>query len=300
MRAAAAKALAPQQDRTMSRIVHVNGQFVPEEEAKISVFDRGFTFADGIYEVTAVIGGKLIDCDAHMARMERSCAEIRLALPWSRAELVALNKEMAARNNLLSGGVYMQVTRGAADRSFPWAGLPLTPSIVMFTQARPMNRAIARGYKAITVPDIRWERRDIKSVALLAQVLAKQAATEAGCDEAIMHEDGVITEGGSSTVWIVKGDALISRPLSNKVLPGITRQAVLSYIAESGMRFEERTVTVEEMMAADEVFITAATSLVMPVTEVDGQLIGGGQPGPAARRLREIYFDLAEGGGALG
>lgn len=284
----------------MSRTVYVNGAFVPEEDAKVSIFDRGFVFADGIYEVTAVIDGKLIDCDAHMARLARSCAEIRLSLPWARDELIALNGEMVKRNRLASGGVYLQVTRGAADRSFPWAGLDLKPTLVMFTQARAMARQVSRGYKTISVKDIRWARRDIKSVALLAQVLAKQAAAEAGCDEAIMIERGVITEGGSSTVWIVKGDRLISRPLSNKVLPGITRQAVLAYLAETGMSFEERPIRLKEMFEADEAFITAATSLVMPVTELDGKPVGGGQPGPKARRLREIYFDLAAKGGALG
>lgn len=284
----------------MSRIVYVNGAFVPEEEARISIFDRGFIFADGIYEVTAVIDGKLVDVDAHMARLERSCNEIRLPLPWPRAELIGLHRTLMEKNGLTSGGIYLQVTRGAADRSFPWQGIALTPSLVMFTQARAMNREVNKGYRTISVPDIRWVRRDIKSVALLAQVLAKQAAAEAGCDEAIMHEDGVITEGGSSTLWIIKGETLISRQLSTKVLPGITRAAVLAYLKETGMHFEERPITLAELSEADEVFITAATSLVMPVTELDGKPVGGGQPGPKARRLRDIYFDLAAKGGALG
>ncbi len=283
----------------MSRIVYVSGDFLPEEEAKVSVFDRGFTFADGIYEVTAVIDGKLVDLDAHLARLERSCGEIRLDLPCSRAELAALHAELARRNGLTSGGVYLQVTRGAVDRSFPFP-TGIRPTLVMFTQARAMPRQVSRGYKLLSVPDLRWKRRDIKSVGLLAQVLAKQAAAEAGCDEALMIEDGVITEGGSSTAWIVRDRTLISRPLSNAVLPGITRAAVLSYLAETGFSFEERAFTLEEALAADEVIVTAATSLVMPATEIDGQPIGGGQPGPVARRLREIYFDLAAEGGALG
>jgi D-alanine transaminase len=283
----------------MSRIVYVNGAWLPEEEARISVFDRGFLFADGLYEVTAVIAGKLVDLDAHLARMERSCGEVKLALTWSRAELKAIHEELVRRNHLIDGGVYLQITRGAADRSFTFPK-NAAPTLVLFTQARPMERDVSQGYKLLSVPDLRWKRRDIKSVALLAQVLAKQAAAEAGCDEAIMVEDGVVTEGGSSTAWIVKGDTLISRPLSNAVLPGITRAAVLAYLAETGMKFEERTFTVAEMLAADEVIVTAATALVMPATELDGQRIGGGQPGPAARRLREIYFDLAAKGGALG
>ncbi len=283
----------------MSRIVYVNGSYLPEEQATISVFDRGFLFADGIYEVSAVINGKLVDVDAHMARLERSCAEIQLALPWSRTEIMGVHHELMKRNSLTSGGIYLQVTRGAADRSFTFP-VESKPSLVMFTQARAMNREVSKGYKLLSVPDLRWKRRDIKSVGLLAQVLAKQAAAEAGCDEALMIEDGVITEGGSSTAWIVKGRTLISRPLSHAVLAGITRKAMLTYVAESGFAFEERTFTLEEALAADEVIITAATALIMPATEIDGHQIGGGQPGPVARRLRDIYFDLAEKGGALG
>jgi D-alanine transaminase len=283
----------------MSRIVYVNGSYLPEEQATISIFDRGFIFADGIYEVSAVINGKLIDVEAHMARLERSCSEIQLALPASRAEIISIHHELMTRNNLTSGGVYLQVTRGAADRSFTFP-TDAKPSLVMFTQARAMNRDVSKGYKLLSMPDLRWKRRDIKSVGLLAQVMAKQAAAEAGCDEALMIEDGVITEGGSSTAWIVKGRTLISRPLSQAVLAGITRKAMLTYVAESGFAFEERAFTLEEALEADEVIITAATALVMPATEIDGQPIGGGQPGPVARRLRDIYFDLAEAGGALG
>ncbi len=283
----------------MSRIVYVNGSYLPEEQATISIFDRGFIFADGIYEVSAVINGKLVDVEAHMARLERSCGEINLALPWTRADIIGIHHELMRRNSLTSGGIYLQVTRGAADRTFTFpAGIK--PSLVMFTQARAMNREVSKGYKLLSVPDMRWKRRDIKSVGLLAQVLAKQAAAEAGCDEALMIEDGVITEGGSSTAWIVKGRTLISRPLSTAVLAGITRKAMLTYVAESGFTFEERAFTLEEALEADEVIITAATALIMPATEIDGQSIGGGQPGPVARRLRDIYFDLAEDGGALG
>jgi D-alanine transaminase len=283
----------------MSRIVYVNGAYLPEGEARISIFDRGFLFADGIYEVSAVIKGRLVDAEAHLARLGRSCAAIRLDLPWSTDELLTIHRELIVRNRLVDGGIYLQVTRGVADRSFTFPA-EARPTLAMFTQARAMNREVERGYKLKSVPDLRWARRDIKSVGLLAQALAKQEAAEAGCDEALMIEDGFITEGGSSTIWIVKGKTLISRPLSNAVLPGITRTAVLSYLAETGFAFEERAFTLEEALGADEAFITAATALVMPATEIDGQLIGGGQPGPVARRLRDIYFDLAEQGGALG
>jgi D-alanine transaminase len=285
----------------MSRIVYVNGAYLPEEDAKISIFDRGFIFGDGIYEVSAVIGGKLVDCEAHLARLERSCGEIRLALPWSKAELVAIHEELIKRNGLDEGGIYLQVSRGASDREFAFPK-DVPPTLVMFTQARSFVDAptVKTGIKVVSTPDLRWSRRDIKSVNLLAPVLAKQFAAESGAQEAWLVEDGVVTEGASSTAWIVKGKTLISRPLSNKVLPGITRKAVLAFIAESGFTFEEREFTLQEALDAEEAFITSATSLVMPVTTIDGHSIHNGAPGPTALRLREIYVDFARKGGVLG
>jgi D-alanine transaminase len=290
----------------MSRIVYVNGEFLPEADAKVSVFDRGFLFADGIYEVSAVIAGRPIDNNAHHARLRRSCGEIGLAVPWSDEDLTAIQQELITRNKVDEGGVYMQVTRGSADRDFAFPK-EAHPSLVMFTQARSItDTPLARtGIRVITVPDLRWKRRDIKSVALLAQVLAKQAAAEAGAQEAWMVEDGFVTEGGSSTSWIVTADRkLISRPLSKAVLPGITRAAVLKLLAEEakaeGLVFEERAFTVDEALAASEAFITSASALVMPVVEIDGERVGGGQPGPVSRRLREIYIDTAKHGGPLG
>ncbi len=285
----------------MSRTVYVNGDYLPEEDAKISIFDRSFIFGDGIYEVSAVIGGKLVDCEAHLARLERSCGEIRLALPWSKAELVAIHEELIRRNALDEGGIYLQVSRGAADREFAFPA-DARPTLVMFTQARNMTGAptAKTGIKVVSCEDLRWARRDIKSVNLLAPVLAKQFAAESGAQEAWMLEDGVVTEGASSTAWIVKGKTLISRPLSNKVLPGITRKAVLTYVGQTDYTFEERTFTLEEALDAEECFITSATSLVMPVVQIDGHTIHNGAPGPVALRLREIYLDLARKGGALG
>jgi D-alanine transaminase len=285
----------------MSRIVYVNGAYLPEEEAKISIFDRGFIFGDGIYEVSAVLGGKLVDCDAHLVRLERSCGEIQLPLPWSRAELIAIHEELIARNAIDEGSIYLQVSRGAADRDFPFPA-DAKPSLVLFTQVRNLTNAPAAktGIKVVSCPDLRWERRDIKSVNLLAPVLAKQFAAEKGAQEAWMVEGGVVTEGASSTAWIVKGKTLISRPLSNKVLPGITRKAVLAFLAESGFSFEEREFTLEEALDAEEAFITSATSFVMPVVSIDGHSIHNGAPGPATIRLREIYFDHARKGGVLG
>ena len=285
----------------MSRIVYVNGAYVPEEDAKISVFDRGFIFGDGIYEVSAVVGGKLVDCEAHLARLERSCGEIRLDLPWSSGELVAIHEELIKRNELDEGGIYLEVTRGAADREFAFP-VGVKPTLVMFTQARKLcdSPNAKTGIKVVSCPDIRWERRDIKSVNLLAPVLAKQFAAENGAGEAWMVEDGVVTEGASSTAWIVKDKTLISRPLSNKVLPGITRKAVLAYLAETGFGFEERTFTLEEAIDAEEAFTTSATAFVMPIVSIDGHSIHNGAPGPVALRLREIYIEFARKGGVLG
>ncbi|MGL5363887.1 MAG: D-amino-acid transaminase [Bosea sp. (in: a-proteobacteria)] len=285
----------------MSRTVYVNGSYLPEEQATVSIFDRGFVFADGIYEVSSVVEGRLVDVEAHLIRLERSCGEIQLPLPWSRAELVAIHKELIARNNLKEGGVYLQVTRGPADRDFAFPKEP-KPTLVMFTQARKIldSEKARTGVKIVSCEDIRWARRDIKSVALLAQVLAKQHAAANGADEAWMTEDGYVTEGGSSTSWIVKGDTIISRPLSNDVLPGITRKALLGLLAETDYTFEERAFTLDEAFAADEAFYTSASGFVMPIVEIDGRRIGGGQPGPAARRLREIYIAEALKGGVLG
>jgi D-alanine transaminase len=279
----------------LSRIVYVNGAFLSEEEAKISVFDRGFIFADGIYEVSAVIDGGLVDNDAHLARLERSLREIDLPMPATKEEIVRLQKELIGRNGIEEGSVYLQVTRGVADREFAFPK-DAKPSLVMFTQVREMTNdpAAITGIKLKSIPDIRWARRDIKSVALLAQVLAKEAAAAAGCQEAIMHEDGIVTEGGSSTVFIVTEDGqIVARPNSNAILPGITRQSVIRLAREQNLAIEERLFTLDEVFAAQECFVTSATSLVKAVVEVDGKRIGGGQPGPLARRLRDIYIEAA-------
>jgi D-alanine transaminase len=288
-------ALRNEKERALSRIVYVNGAYLPEEDAKISIFDRGFIFADGIYEVSAVLDQGLVDNDGHLARLERSLKAIDLPMPCTKAEIVAVQKELILRNRLVEGSIYLQVTRGAADRefSFPQGA---KPSLVMFTQERKIvdDPKAATGIKLLSVPDIRWARRDIKSVALLAQVLAKQAAAAAGCQEAIMHENGVVTEGGSSTVFIVtEGGRIVTRPNSQSILPGITRQAVLRLAREKALAFEERLFTLDEVFAAQECFTTSATSFVKAVVEVDGKRIGGGQPGPVGRRLRDLYIEAA-------
>jgi len=277
------------------RIVYVNGAFLPIETASIPVMDRGFLFGDGIYEVTAVLDGHLIDNEPHLARLERSLGEIGIPNPHSREAWTEIQQALVARNNLSEGLIYLEVTRGVAERDF-LSPAGLTPTVVMFTQAKSVrtSAALAKGAAVITVPDLRWARRDIKSTSLLAQVLAKRAAAAAGVNEAWMVEDGTVTEGASSTAFIVtKAGEIVSRPLSHAVLPGVTRRAVLRLVAEKGLTFVERPFTVEEALAAEEAFFTSASSLVMPVTSIDGRPIGGGSPGPLTRELRQLYIEAA-------
>jgi len=286
----------------MTRIAYVNGLFLPLEEARVSVLDRGFLLADGIYEVTCVIDGGLVDFDGHMARLERSAKEIGMGLPLGAEELRRLHRELVARNGLGEGAVYIQVTRGVAERDFAFPA-KTEQTVVMFTQARDLVAppAAKTGIRAVSVPDIRWARRDIKSVALLAQVLAKQAAAEAGASEAVMHEGGTVTEGASSNIWIVsEGGALVTRQLSRAILSGITRQTVQRLAAETGVAVEERAFTLDEAFAAREMFQTAATALVMPIVELDGRKIGDGAPGPLTLRMRALYIEAARAAAASG
>ncbi len=278
----------------MSRTVYVNGSYVPEEQGKISIFDRGFLFADGIYEVTAVLKGRLVDYDAHMERLERSLREIRLDWPCSKEELKAMHRNMVKHNGLAEGWVYMQITRGSADRDFKFPK-GVKPTLIAFTQAKKLvdNPDAVRGVSVITVPDIRWARRDIKSVMLLAPVLGKQAAYEAGAFEAWMVEDGKVTEGTSSNAYIVKDGKVITRGLSNNILAGCTRRALFRLAKEKGVTLEERAFTPDEAYAADEAFLTSASNFVMPIVEIDNKRVGGGQPGPVTRKLREMFLEEA-------
>ena len=279
----------------MSRIVHVNGDWLPEAEAKVSVFDRGFLMADGVYEVTSVLGGKLIDFDGHCRRLDRSLKELGMGNPHSDADWLALHREIVARNGVVDGLVYLQVTRGnPGDRDFayPPAGTPQT--VVLFTQAKPGladNPAAKTGWRVISIPDQRWARRDIKTVQLLYPSMAKMAAKAAGVDDAWFEEDGAVTEGTSNNAYIVKGGKIITRPLSNDILHGITRASLLRFAAEAQMEVVERAFTIAEAQQADEAFITSASAFVMPVVEIDGAAVGTGKPGPVAARLREIYLD---------
>ena len=276
----------------MSRIVYVNGEYLPEDEAKISVFDRGFLFADGVYEVTSVLKGKLIDNAGHLARLHRSLNELDMAAPASDSDIENIQKKLIEKNQIESGLVYLQVTRGAADRDFAYPkGVP--SSLVMFTQQKNVieNPQVQTGMSVISVPDIRWQRRDIKTVGLLAPCMAKMAAKHEGADDAWLVEDGYVTEGSSNNAYIIDANGtLITRHLGNEILAGITRKAVLQLAAEQDIKIEERLFTMDEAYAAREAFITSATTFVMPVTSIDGKAIGDGKPGELTLRLREIYI----------
>ncbi len=284
----------------MARQAYVNGRYVPQGEASVHIEDRGYQFADGVYEVVPVVQGTLVDEDPHLDRLERSLEELRIAMPMSRAALKLVSHELMRRNGLSNGFLYMQVTRGVAprDHKFPKAA---APALVMTTrQTKPHSaKQLAEGVAVITLPDIRWKRCDIKSVSLLPNVLGKQAAVEAGAFEAWMvGEDGRVTEGTSTNAWIVTGDnKLVTREASNAILNGITRLALLRLAESEGVELEERAFTVEEALQAREAFITSSTNFVMPVTRIDDQPVGNGHPGILTLRLREVYEGHAAGAG---
>ncbi len=279
----------------MSRIVYVNGEYLPEGEAKVSVFDRGFLFADGVYEVTSVLDGRLIDFEGHARRLERSLSELEMAAPVTMDELLEIHRELLRRNELVEGMVYLQVTRGAvADRDFAFPDPEAVPSsLVLFSQAKSLvaNPAAKAGIKVISIDDQRWTRRDIKTVQLLYPSLGKMMAKAAGADDAWMVEDGQVTEGTSNNAYIVKDGRIITRQLGHEILHGITRAAVLRFAREAQMQVEERAFTIDEAQSADEAFITSASTFVLPVVTIDGVALGGGRPGRVATRLREIYID---------
>jgi len=274
----------------MSRIVYVNGSYVAEEQAVVSVFDRGFLFADGVYEVTAVLEGRLIDFYSHVARLKRSLAELGLTMDLSPDQLLAVHRELVARNRLEEGLVYLQITRGAADRDFNYP-VTMSQTMVMFTQKKMLAQERA-GLRVVSVPDLRWQRRDIKTVQLLAASMAKMAAREAGADDAWLVEDGVVTEGTSSNAYIVTGEgAVVTRHLSTSILPGITRAAVLRLAREENLHIEERPFTISEAQQAAEAFVSSATAFITPVVEIDGRPIADGRPGRLALRLHDLYLE---------
>ncbi|MDW6026401.1 D-amino-acid transaminase [Mesorhizobium sp. BAC0120] len=281
----------------MGRIVYCNGVFTPEEDARISIFDRGFLFGDAIYEVTAVIAGRLIDNDLHLDRFERSLAALSIPMPVPRPELEHIQFELMARNALMEGTIYLQVSRGEADRDFVYpAGLK--PNFIAFTQAKKLADTPAQrnGIAVNLARDLRWARRDIKTAMLLGQVLAKHEARAKGYDDVWMVEDGLVTEGSSSTAFIITADnQVVTRPNSQSTLPGCTRKAVLRLCETHGLHFEERAFTPAEAQAATEAFVTSASSFVTPVVRIGEVAIGDGRPGPLTCRLQAYYIEAALG-----
>ncbi|HZL30923.1 MAG TPA: D-amino-acid transaminase [Pseudolabrys sp.] len=282
----------------MSRIAYVNGRYLPHAQATVHIEDRGFQFADGVYEVCEVRGGQLVDEARHMARLARSLNELRIAPPMAASSLAVVMRETIRRNRVRDGMVYLQVTRGVMARDFPFPPQGTKPSVVVTARANNLARMEAQaadGIAVITVPDIRWQRVDIKSVALLPNVLAKQAAREQGAREAwLVDGKGFVTEGASSNAWIVsKDNKLITRALGTGILPGITRSVVLDLVARQCLQFEERAFTVEEAYAAREAFVTSATQIVMPVVAINGRPVGNGAPGLLASALRRDYHGQA-------
>ncbi|WNJ94845.1 D-amino-acid transaminase [Vibrio ruber] len=280
----------------MERIVYVNGAYVPESEAKVSIFDRGFLFADAVYEVTSVLDGKLIDNAGHLARLERSCRELGIKMPTTAEQLTSIQQTLIEKNHLVEGGIYLQLTRGnEGDRDFSYQDA-IEPTLVLFTQAKQLvdSPKVKHGIKVISFDDIRWKRRDIKTTSLLPACLAKHAAHAAGADDVWLIEDGYVTEGGSSNAYIVTQEGtLVTRPLSHDILHGITRAALMKLVQDTGVAIEERLFTIEEAMQAKEAFISSATTFVWPVVAIDDQPVGDGQPGPIALQLRDIYIQTA-------
>ena len=283
----------------MSRIAYVNGRYLPHAQAAVSIEDRGYQFADGVYEVCEVNGGRLVDETRHMARLDRSLRELRMARPMSAKALSHVLRETVRRNRVREGIVYVQVTRGIAPRDFPFPAAGTRSSLVVtsrsFDRAR-LEQQAEKGIDVVTVPDVRWQRVDIKSVALLPNVLAKQAARDKGAREAWMVDgQGRVTEGASSNAWIVTRDGvLVTRPLDTGILPGITRSVVMDELKAQGIKVEERAFTVEEAYAARAAFVTSASQIVMPVVSIDGKPVGNGAPGLITSGLRRDYHRHAE------
>lgn len=282
---------------SLNRTVYVNGSYVNEADAVISIFDRGFIFGDGVYEVVPVIKSKLVDKKYFLERLDRSLSELSIGWPCSKDDYMDVMSNLVEKNNLEEGIVYSQVTRGIADRDFPFPE-DIDSSFVAFTsQMNLLNSPdIETGIPVVTTPDLRWKRRDIKSVNLLGQVLAKQDAVSKHGKEGWMVEDGIVTEGVSSSAYIIKDGTLITRPLSNSILPGIRRRTLLEIAQQNNIDVEERTFTVEEALDADEAFISSATTMALGVVSIDGKTIGSGKPGPVTKQLRSLYQErvLAE------
>ena len=275
------------------RIVYVNGEFLNESEAKVSVFDRGFLFADAVYEVTAIIDRKILEWDGHIKRLQRSLNELGMNLPIKASELLDIHYNLISKNNLTEGLIYLQITRGEDDRSFDYPEEGVKQTIVLFTQVKSLQESnlAKNGLKVISVPDMRWGRRDIKTVQLLAPSMCKMMAKKSNKDDAWMIQDGFVTEGTSNNAYIItKNNVLITRNLSNDILAGVTRRSILKYAKEAQIKIEERPFTIEEAKDASEAFVSSATTFIGPVVEIDNIKIGDGKPGKQSLRLREIYI----------
>ena len=284
----------------MSKIAYVNGRYLPQPEAAVNIEDRGYQFGDGIYEVVHLYGGRYVDEALHLGRLERSLREIRLPMPMSRAALSMVLREVARRNRVSEGLLYMQVTRGVARRDHPFPKVPVPPALVVTVKRiAPYPTDIERWASAcITLPDLRWARRDIKSVNLLPNVLARQAAREQGAIEAILYEEatGIVTEGAATTFWIVDANGAIRTRFQDQViLPGCTRAALMAELRAAGIPWDETPFTLADMRAAREAFITSATSFVRPITRIDGTPVGDGRVGPVVRRLFDLFARHVKG-----
>ncbi len=282
----------------MPAFAYVNGRYVHHRDAAVHIEDRGFQFADSVYEVIACINGTLADAPGHLDRMERSLGELAMGMPCSRKALLLIIRNLLRKNRLSSAAVYIQVTRGSAKRDFKFPSADTPQTLVITT--RPFNFAqnpyIEKGAKAITVPDLRWARRDIKTTGLLPQALAKQAAAEKGAQEALMiDEDGYITEGSSSNSWILKDKTLYTRNADHMILKGVTRMAVNHVAQKMGLTITERKFKPEEALEADEAFNTSATAMIMPIVEIDGKKLGTGKPGPVTQKIFEEYKNYVFG-----
>ncbi|MEE3712015.1 D-amino acid aminotransferase [Campylobacter sp. CLAX-7218-21] len=273
--------------------VFLNGEFVDKDSAKISIFDRGFIFGDGIYEVVPVINSIIVEKDGFWDRFQRSLNEISLNLPYTNDEFESILNNLIEINSLKEGGLYIQITRGVAPRDFSFVkGVKPTIMAFAFSDSVLEHPAAKSGITIISTPDIRWKRRDIKSISLLGQCYAKNQATIAGADECFMVEDGYVTEAGSSSAFIIKERTLITKPLSNEILPGIRRNRLLNLAKQIGLQIQERKFSMDEVYNADECFISAATIILLPVIKADGKAINGGKIGPFTTKLRELYKEI--------
>lgn len=284
-----------------SDIVFLNGEFLPKDKAKISVFDRGFIFGDGIYEVVPVMNGVLIDKSEFWERFKRSLKEIALNFPYKDSEFESILNELIAKNALKEGGVYMQITRGIASRDFAFTK-GLQPTIMAFVYATNIqnNELASKGISVVSVPDIRWKRRDIKSISLLAQCYAKEMAVNAGADEGFMVENGKVTEATSASAFIIKDKTLITKPFSNEILCGIRRQNILKFARELNLSVAERAFSMNEVYEADEVFISAASLPILGVIKADGKVIANGKIGKFTQLLRQRYLQKMRNEAGLG